>query len=169
MSRCLRNQSPFGVVCIQQGREVRSDADASASFESIGVLAQVLDVDAEGPGILKVRCQGGQRIQVGQPRQLADGLWVAPADLLDADDVTAVPTELSPCAQALGHAIESLAEQDQHPFIQPHRLHDAGWVANRWCEILPISLAAKQKLMALDAPAIRLKLVDDYLRGKGVL
>jgi Lon protease-like protein len=31
----------------------------------------------------------------------------------------------------------------------PYRLDDAGWVANRWCELLPVPLAAKQKLMAL--------------------
>jgi uncharacterized protein len=24
------------------------------------------------------------------------------------------------------------------PFAEPFRLDDAGWVANRWCELLPI-------------------------------
>jgi len=42
-------------------------------------------------------------------------------------------------------------------------------VANRWCEILPISLPAKQKLMELDDPTVRLQLVHEYLRGKGVV
>jgi Lon protease-like protein len=42
-------------------------------------------------------------------------------------------------------------------------------VANRWCEILPIPLAAKQRLMALSDPQLRLRLVDEYLRGKGVV
>ena len=46
---------------------------------------------------------------------------------------------------------------------------DAGWVANRWCEILPISRAAKQRLMMLPEPQLRLRLVDEYLRGKGVV
>ena len=41
--------------------------------------------------------------------------------------------------------------------------------ANRWCEILPISVAAKYRLMVLDEPVLRLKLVDEYLRGKGVI
>ena len=36
------------------------------------------------------------------------------------------------------------------PFLAAHRFDDAGWVANRWCEILPIPLAAKQKLMELE-------------------
>jgi Lon protease-like protein len=42
-------------------------------------------------------------------------------------------------------------------------------VANRWCEILPIPLGAKQKLMELDEPGLRLQLVHEYLRGKGVV
>jgi hypothetical protein len=55
------------------------------------------------------------------------------------------------------------------PFLEPYRFDDAGWVANRWCEILPISQAAKFKLMELPDPHVRLQLVDDYLRGKGVI
>jgi uncharacterized protein len=42
-------------------------------------------------------------------------------------------------------------------------------VANRWCELLPITLAAKQKLMELDDPVIRLSLVDGFLRDKKVV
>jgi hypothetical protein len=32
-----------------------------------------------------------------------------------------------------------------------------------------VPLAAKQRLMALDNPLVRLKLVDEFLRGKGVV
>ena len=103
------------------------------------------------------------------PRQRADGLWLAGALASPDDAACAVPPDLAPTAVALAHAIEALAQQDQHPFARPHQLQDAGWVANRWCELLPISLAAKYRLMVLDEPALRLKLVDDYLRGKGVV
>ena len=50
------------------------------------------------------------------------------------------------------------------PFSEPYRLDDSGWVANRWCELLPMPLAAKQKLMALEDPVIRLSLIDAFLR-----
>jgi Lon protease-like protein len=72
--------------------------------------------------------------------------------------------------QALQQVIVSLREQQGHsPFAEPYALEDAGWVANRWCEILPISKAAKQKLMELPDPMLRLQLVDDFLRSKGVV
>jgi len=169
VSHCLRSQSPFGVVSIQQGSDVRSAGPDKTRFETTGVLAHLQDVDAEQSGILRVRCVGGQRVLLGAAHQRADGLWLAEATAGPADAPASVPPELLPTARALAQAIESLAAQDQHPFLPPHRLGDAGWVANRWCEILPISRSAKQRLMVLDEPVLRLKLVDEYLRGKGVV
>jgi Lon protease-like protein len=71
--------------------------------------------------------------------------------------------------KALSNAIASLRERGPLPFAEPFRLDDAGWVANRWCELLPIPLSAKQKLMALEDPVVRLSVVDGYLRDKQVV
>ena len=169
MSHCMRTRSPFGVVNLRQGSDVHGTGDNKIRFETTGVLAHLQDVDAEQTGILQVRCHGGSRFHLHAPRQRADGLWLARAEPLADDEPAAVPPELAGAAKALSQAIRSLLAQDQHPFAPPFRLADAGWVANRWCEILPISAAAKQRLMALDEPVLRLRLVDEYLRGKGVV
>ena len=168
ISQCLRRQLPFGVVCLAQGSELRGGSD-SPQLESTAVLAQIQDVDAEQAGILLVRCLGGQRVQLGQPHQRVDGLWLAEASACPDDLPAAMPPELLGSAGALAKAIDSMAVQDLRPFALPYRLDDAGWVANRWCEILPISMAAKYRLMRLDEPLLRLKLVDDYLRSKGLI
>ena len=169
MSHCMRTMSPFGVVFLRQGGDMRGPGEDKIRFETTGVLAHLQDVDAEQTGILQVRCHGGSRFSLSAAHQRADGLWLARAEPLADDPLAAVPPELAGAAKALGQAIQSLLAQDQHPFAPPFRLDDAGWVANRWCEILPISAAAKQRLMALDEPVLRLKLVDEYLRGKGVV
>jgi hypothetical protein len=156
------------VVCISQGSELRRGAD-KPRLESVGVLAHLREVDAEQPGILSAGCRGGQRFQILRRWQRDDGLWLAETQAIAIEPEQPVPAELEATARALEQAIASLAAQQQHPFALPHRLADAGWVANRWCEILPVSLAAKQRLMVLDEPVLRLKLVDEYLRGKGVL
>jgi Lon protease-like protein len=167
---CLRRQQPFGVVCLLQGEEVRAGKSASVRFESAGVLARLDDVDSEQPGVLRARCTGTRRFRLeGGAQQQADGLWVGAAALLPDDPAQAPAAELQPTVQALANAIATLKAQGAEPFNLPHRLDDAGWVANRWCEILPITLAAKQKLMELDDPQVRLQLVHDYLRGKGVV
>ena len=169
ISHCLRCQTPFAVVRIRQGGELRGSANQKTLLEDIGVLAHLQEVDAEQPGILRVRCVGGQRVHLGSRRQRDDGLWLAEAAIAEPEATAAVPAELAGAAKALGQAIETLKSQDQHPFLPPFQLHDAGWVANRWCEILPISGAAKQRLMALDEPLLRLKLVQDYLQAKGLV
>jgi Lon protease-like protein len=169
VAECLRHQQPFGVVCLLQGGEVRADK-GTVRFENTGVLARLDDVDSEQSGVLRVRCSGTRRFRLeGAAAQQADGLWVGRAELLPDDPALLPSTEHQPTAQALANAIATLKTQGNEPFNLPHRLDDAGWVANRWCEILPISLSAKQKLMELDDPQLRLQLVHDYLRGKGVV
>jgi Lon protease-like protein len=169
MAECLRHQQPFGVVCLLQGGEVRADKGA-VRFESTGVLARLDDVDSEQPGVLRVRCTGTRRFRLeAAAAPQADGLWVGDAELLPDDASVPPSTAHQPTVQALVNAIATLKTQGTEPFNLPHRMDDAGWVANRWCEILPISLSAKQKLMELDDPQLRLQLVHDYLRGKGVV
>jgi Lon protease-like protein len=55
------------------------------------------------------------------------------------------------------------------PMRPPYRLDDAGWVANRWCELLRINLAQKQLLLSQENPLLRLELVQDVLVDHGLL
>ena len=166
---CLRQGRPFGVVCLQAGGEVQRKDTGAVRFHDIGVQAHIDEVDAEQTGILHIRCSGRERISLSHPRQQADGLWLADATPLPADEAAEPPEDAAATVQALRDAIEAMRREGAEPFIPPYQFSDAGWVANRWCEILPISLAAKQKLMALDDPVARLKLVDEFLRKQGVV
>jgi hypothetical protein len=172
IGRCLRESAPFGVVCLRQGEEVnlpRTDQPA-VRLETVGVLATLKDLDAQQAGLLHVICVGTQRFRLAAAaRQQADGLWMADVELLPDDAVLAPEPELVPAVRALANAIGALDRQGTHPFDKPYRFDDAGWCANRWCELLPIPIAAKQRLMALPDPMARLRLVSDYLRGKGVV
>lgn len=172
MGHCMRQGEPFGVVCLKQGTEVQragSASDTATRLEACATLAQLDEVDADQPGILQIRCIGTQRVKISHPRQQADGLWRAQGVPVEPDEAAAPPDALQGTVQALVEAIGSLRDQGLEPFTLPHQLGHAGWVANRWCEILPISLAAKQRLMELEDPVMRLKLVDEFLRTKGVV
>jgi uncharacterized protein len=168
VSECMRSGEPFGVVCLRQGSEAGRHSDSQ--MEAVGTLAHIDEVDAEQPGILRLRCHGGQRFKItAKATQRDNGLWVAPLEMLREDPSRAPGPAVQATVQALADAIQKLQEQDHAPFAPPYKLDDAGWVANRWCELLPISLGAKQKLMELDDPVIRLSLVDGYLRDKKVV
>jgi uncharacterized protein len=167
IGRCMREGAVFGVVCLRHGREAGRER---VHFEREGVLARIDSVDAEQAGILQVRCTGMQRFAIlGEPRQQGDGLWLADVLTQAEDEALAPDAAFVPTVKALANAIGALRQQGNTPFAEPYRFDDAGWVANRWCEILPISLAAKQRLMMLEEPQLRLRLVDEYLRGKGVV
>jgi Lon protease-like protein len=168
VASCVRESTPFGVVALKQGSEARK-GDAATVFESVGTLAELIEVDSAQAGILQVRCRGTQRFEVKSSRQQNDGLFLAKAGTLPIDDAGAPPEAMVGTVKGLANAIATLKAQNQTPFLQPYRFDKAGWVANRWCEILPISLAAKQKLMELADPQVRLQLVDEFLRSKGVV
>jgi hypothetical protein len=170
VTECLRAGTPFGVVCLKQGPDA-GGLSAAVQMESVGVLARIDDVDAEEAGILRVRCTGLSRFRIAAPpQQRGNGLWVAPAVERMADDARHLPgPAMLQTVQALAEAIRKLAERGTEPFARPYRLDDAGWVANRWCELLPVPLSAKQKLMELEDPVIRLSIVDGFLRDKKVV
>lgn len=173
MTACLRDRQPFGVVLLRSGREVDrkggGESRAAVSFEGMGTMAELLAVDSDQPGILQVRCRGSQRFRVHSRTQQPDGLWSGRTSHVVDDDVMAPTGALIDSVRGLATMMGSLAQQGESPFLEPYRFDDAGWVANRWCEILPISQAAKQKLMELPDPVVRLQLVDEFLRSKGVL
>ncbi len=163
IGHCLRSGQPFGVVTLLQGGEVRQTQE-DARFAEVGCLARVLDCDSQQPGILNLLCRGEHRFLWRQARQRPDGLWLA--DILEqpADAEQPPDAKQAACVAALERAIAALAERGQTPFLPPHHLGDAGWVANRWCELLPIGLAARHRLMALPDARTRLSLVEDFLR-----
>jgi Lon protease-like protein len=168
VSACLRENKPFGVVALRQGSEVRKSGE-SPVLEDIGTTAVLMDVDSTQPGILQVRCRGGERFKAHSRQQQADGLWLAQAEALEADASVAPAEAYLETVRGLANAINTLKQQGSEPFLKPFRFESAGWVSNRWCEILPISIAAKQKLMELPDPQVRLQLVNEFLRTKGVV
>lgn len=169
MADCLREQRPFGVVCLLQGPEVRQPGVATR-FEPIGVQAHLVEVDAPAPGLLKVRCTGGLRFQWASVSEAPDGLWQAHGvSTLAADEVLPPGERFEQTTQALQRAYAALAQRPEADLPAEHHFDDAGWVANRWCELLPIPLVARQQLMALIDPLQRLTLVDEFLRSKQLI
>jgi len=166
---CLRERRPFGVVALLSGGDVRRGTDTAVDFEAVGTLAELITADSDRPGILQVECRGTQRFRALSRRQQADGLWLSRAEPIANDESLTPPETLGATVRALSTMFDALAAQKESPFLVPHRFDDAAWVANRWCELLPISQAARQKLMELPDPIVRLQLVDDFLRSKGVL
>ena len=175
ISRCYKAGAPFGIISLVEGSEVRlpqdnspsGDGFAVESFGNVGTLAAIAELSVPQPGLMIVRCIGQQRFQISTREKLRHGLWIANVTRLDDDMAVPVPYDLQRTASALGKIIKGLNEREESDrpqmVLPPYRLDDCGWVANRWCELLPLPVTLKQRLMELDNPLVRLELVTDIL------
>jgi Lon protease-like protein len=171
ISKCRKAGAPFGVVSLTQGHEVRQPGSQEA-FAQVGTLATIHEFENPQPGLMLVRATGTQRFRITASDQLRHGLWVADVERLAADLPVPIPEDLQGTSDALQRLIQSLQLKPNQPgpmpLLPPWRLDDCGWVANRWCELLPLPVTLKQRLMELDNPLVRLELVSDVLTRTGI-
>ncbi|MBC5768399.1 LON peptidase substrate-binding domain-containing protein [Ramlibacter albus] len=171
IAKCHKAGAPFGVVSLTQGSEVRQPGQKEA-FSTVGTLATIAQFESPRPGLLLIRANGAQRFRITSSDQLKHGLWVADVERMDADMEVAIPEDLKGTADALAKLIQSLQQRapegEPLPIEGPLRLDDCGWVANRWCELLPLPVQLKQRLMELENPLVRLELVSDVLTRTGI-
>lgn len=170
---CMKHDTPFGVIAIRSGNEV---GDAAEPYR-VGTLAHITEWDMPEFGVLLLNTQGGERFRIIETRTLPSQLIEARVEPLPADDEADSGEALTLCANLLRVVIQDLLDRSRdeagedfiNPLPEPHRLDDAGWVANRWSEMLPIELEAKQALLELTDSAARLQQVEQYLKENGVI
>jgi len=172
VKRCIAKGEEFGVVSLLDGSEIRVP-DQHETLSACGTMARILDWTAPLPGLLQISCIGTTRFQVKSAEQLKHGLWMAEVEDVAEDMVVPIPTEQQDVANALGALIRSLQKKQistaNMSLAPPYRLDEAGWVANRWCELLRLDLEEKQRLLLQENPVLRLELVQDVLSENGLL
>lgn len=168
IKQCLREKTEFGVVSIIQDSATITE-DISLSFSEIGTLAQIEDFDPIQPALYMTRSFGTQRFKLISCRQESNGLWMGDVELLENDPLIPVPQEHQKVAKLLDDVISVIQSEDllgEAPFRKPFKVDDCGWVSNRLAELLPISLAQKNHLLAQTNPRIRLDLVTEIIEDE---
>ena len=150
--RGLKEQTPFGVVLILAGAE----ADTDPKVADIGTSARVVDFDTLPDGLLGITCIGERRFRIVRRWQQTDGLNVGEVEYLSGDTACAVPAEFSHLGELLREVLPKLG--GAYMYVDA-RYEDAGWVGNRWAEILPLTMAERLELLKLEDPLARLKQV----------
>ena len=170
--KCHQTGAPFGVVSLTQGSEVRRAGAPDEQFHDVGTLAVIEQLESPQPGLITLVCKGTERFRITQRNHLVHGLWIASVSQLDRDLSIPIPEDLKKTATALTQVLHTLHARDAlNPAAKlptPEQLDDCGWVANRWCELLPVPMELKQRLMELDNPLVRLELVGDVLERTGI-
>ncbi len=177
---CMRDETSFG-VCL-----VNDTKGAALGTAEVGCLARITAWDMQQLGLLQIRTVGGDRFRLLASESQPNGLMMGEIDLIEADEDQRVPDEHRPCVDLLTRIIEDMkaqlaekrrtgeASEDspvlaQLPFEEPYEMDSSAWVSNRLCEVLPVPLKAKQKLMELTDAATRLEIVHTYLKQHSVL
>lgn len=162
ISECLKSSNPFGVLLIRSGSET-----GPASTYEIGTLARIADWYQGSDGLLGVTAIGDRRFRLISSERREDGLNLGEIEVLGDSPYAPLPENCRPLATILAGVLDDLGKLYEN--LERH-YEDAGWIAYRFAEILPISSADKQACLELDDPLARLNIVRsvlDSVRGHG--
>jgi Lon protease-like protein len=157
---CLRDGTAFGVCLIREGGEVGEPALP----EDIGCTARLVEWDMPQLGLLQVVARGERRFRILGRRVQPDGLALAEIELLDEARDAPIDAQGDLCARVLRRIVDAappgLVEA-------PARFDSADWVSARLAELLPLSLASKQRLLEMDAAHDRLEVLRRLIGASG--
>ena len=91
IGRCMKDESPFGVVLIREGAEV-----GQAETHDIGTLARIVDWYQGSDGLLGVTAVGEDRFQLLSTRKQADGLNIGAIEDIAPEPATPTASRTAP-------------------------------------------------------------------------
>lgn len=150
VSRCMKQDSGFGICLIRAGQET----GPAASVHPVGTLAKINDWQKREDGLLGVTARGLQRFTIVAQRVEANQLLTATARLLPPEPDAELPTLYLSLANLLCQTLDQLGP----PYTNMARHYaSASWVSSRLTELLPLTPSFKQELLQLNDPLQRLK------------
>lgn len=157
ISKCLKSDSPFGVLLIRSGSET-----GLASTYDIGTLARITDWYQGSDGVLGITAVGEQRFRLLSSSRQADGLNTGQIEILGDVAGPTLPDEYKPLAQILSGVLDDLGRLYES---LDRNYDDADWVGYRFAEILPITAEQKQSCLEAEDPVRRLELMREVLES----
>jgi len=162
VSRCLRDESGFGVVLIREGREVGE----VPQFYEVGTYGYIRYWAQRKDGLLGITVTGERRFRILETSVQPDRLIIAEVDMLPSAPAQPLPKQYAPLAKQLQRILDELS----HPYLTLERHYeDAEWVGGRLAEVLPLELVLKQRLLQEEDPLVRLEQLKEILEGQGRL
>jgi Lon protease-like protein len=155
--RCLREESPFGVLLIREGDE----AGDVASTATVGCTARIVDFEILPDGLLGISCVGVRKFRVERVWRAPDGLNLGEVTWPQDEPALLVPAEYARLTETVRRAIAQL--EPHYQFVE-RNYDDASWVGSRLAELLPIDPDERQALLEMDDPIRRLEALASAVR-----
>jgi Lon protease-like protein len=152
VSRCLKQDVPFGVCMIADGSEVGE----AANCYQIGTLAKIINWDQTKGGVLAIEALGCQRFKILDSDISKQELITASIQLLGDAPSVPIPDELVTLTGMLRNVLN---KNERSAILDDKQFHDANWVGYRLTEVLPMENVIRQRLLEIDDPIERLYLI----------
>jgi uncharacterized protein len=156
ISTCLKTDSSFGVLLIRDGTEA-----GPATTHSVGTLARIEDWYQGSDGLLGITAIGEDKFRLLSSERQANGLNLGDIECFGAEPIQELPEGDKPLAHILAGVLDDLGKLYQ---TLDKNYDDAGWVAYRFAEILPISPKQKQFCLETEDPLHRLRMMREVLK-----
>ena len=150
VSRCMREDTGFGVALIVAGRE----AGGPVQIVEIGTLARIVDFEQLDDGLLGITARGERRFRIVHVHQESDGLNVCQVEWREEEARAEVPPQHAVLAELLRNALEQIGEA--YGEVTP-AYEDATWVGMRLAELLPLVAIERQEMLELNDGPERLQ------------
>lgn len=156
VTRCMKQESGFGICLIREGREVGSAARVHdyGTYGSISYFQNLPD------GLLGITVRGEQRFEVISTYVESNQLTMARVRFVENEVALSMPEEYMRISDILRDMMLQLGP----PYSTlPADYNNAVWVSNRLAELLPLEPSLKQMLLQENDPVKRLSRIHDIL------
>ncbi|MFM1897342.1 MAG: hypothetical protein RLZZ385_2416 [Pseudomonadota bacterium] len=160
VSLCLRQDSGFGITLLKTGDEVIRPGTRQ-TLHRTGTYVRIIDWDQLDNGLLGITVEGIKKFHV-------EDCWVADNDLFMArvtySQQDSVEQQPIPIYEDYTGMAELLQVLEKHPAVEHLQLdvdHDNLWdLGWRLAELIPVELEVRQKLLELDDPWERMRVIE---------
>lgn len=159
ISRCMKDESQFGVLLLADGPEV-GGVQTAQTF-AIGTMARISDWYQGTDGLLGITATGTQRFRLLAAEPQADGLNIGQIEVLPPDAPVPVPDEYAGWAGLLEAVLDDLGKLYEGI---DRNFSDANWLSYRFAEILPLEMDERQACLEMNDPLQRLAYLRPMLR-----
>lgn len=161
VSACLKGDSGFGVVHLQEGREVSAvAAESETKFAKIGTYAKIIDFDGFPDGTLGTTIEGRNKFKILSSWQEKSLLYRAEIKWIDDEKTLPLLENFSELKVLLNQLME-------HPKLQQlnfdEQVTDLTTLSFLLSQFLPINTTEQYEYLCLEEPLGRLEKIVTYL------
>jgi uncharacterized protein len=162
---CMKEQTGFGVVLIDEGSEVATPGQ-KLNIHRVGTYSDVVDWNELPTGLLGITAEGRKTFKIIESWREANGLCRAEVSYRDYDSVESEPVEVGDEFQEY---VELLRGLSSHPMVEELKL-EIGFenlreIAWRLGELLPIPNRDKQAVLEMIDPLERLEQIELFINA----